>query len=169
MDRTLRGVVYARCYIDDIIMYSENVKVHMGHVRAVLKLLDSKGLRVHLGKCMFRTDTIDFLGYKLTGKGLEPLLEKTKAMREMPTPKDLPSLRTILGLFTYCRKFVGHFSSIAALLNALLKGVAKWEWGESQEHAFPKLKEALCSESMLRRPDFGRKFLLSTDKSRLGI
>ena len=43
-------MVYARCYIDDIIMWSKNVELHMEHVRAVLKLLDSKGLRVHLGK-----------------------------------------------------------------------------------------------------------------------
>ena len=32
-----------------------------------------------------------------------------------------------------------------------------------------KLKEALCSEPVLRRPDFKRKFLLSTDWSKLGI
>ena len=136
MDRTLRGVVYARCYIDDIIMWSKNVELHMGHVRAVPKLLDGKGLRVYLGKCVFGTDTIDFLGYKLTGKGLEPQLDKTKAIREMPTPKDLPSLRTVLGLFSYYKKFVRHFSSIAAPLNALLKGNAKWEWGKSREQFF---------------------------------
>ena len=132
MNRKLRGVIYARCYIDDIIMWSADVKLHMGHLRAVLKLLDSKGLRVHPRKCVFGTDTIDFLGYKLTGKGFKPQLEKTKAIREMPTPKDFPSPRAVLGLFSSHRKFVGHFSSIAAPLNALLKGDAKWEWGESR-------------------------------------
>ena len=91
MDRMLGGAVYARCYIDDIIMWSESVELYMGHVRAVLKLLDSKGLRVHPGKCVFGTDTIDILRYKLRGNGLEPKLEKIKAIREMPTPKDLPS------------------------------------------------------------------------------
>ena len=78
---------------------------------------------------MFGTDTIDFLGYKLTRKGLEPQLDKTKAIREMPTPKDLQSLRAVLGLFSYYWNFVGHFTSIAEPLNALLKGDAKWKWG----------------------------------------
>ena len=32
-----------------------------------------------------------------------------------------------------------------------------------------KLKEALCSEPVLQRRDFKRKFVLSTDWSRLGI
>ena len=64
MDRTVRGVVYARCCIDDIIMWSENVELHIGHVGAVLKLLDSKGLGVHLGKCVFGADNIDFLGHR---------------------------------------------------------------------------------------------------------
>ena len=151
MDRTLRGVIYARCYIDDIILWSQNVELHMGHVKAVLKLLDSKGLRVHLGKCVFGTETIDFLEYKLTGKGLEPQLDKTKAIREMPTPKDPPSLRAVLGLFSYYRKFVGHFSTIVAPLNALLKGDAKWEWGESQEQA---VRQHLSRCAILRLSTF---------------
>ena len=108
-------------------MWSADGKLHMGHLRAVLKLLDSKGLRVHRGKCVFGTNTIDFLGYKLTGKGLEPQLEKTKAIQEMPTPKNLPSLRAVLKLFSWYRKFVGQFSNIAAPLNAPLKGDAKWK------------------------------------------
>ena len=53
-------------------------------------------------------------------EGLKPRLEKTRTMKEMPTPKDLLSLRAVLGLFSYYGKFVGHFSTIAALLNALL-------------------------------------------------
>ena len=66
MDRTLRGVVYARCYIDVIIMWSENVYLHMRHVRAILKLL--KGLRVHPGKCVLYHR---FPGVQVDGEGVE--------------------------------------------------------------------------------------------------
>ena len=64
---------------------------------------------------------------------------------------------------------MGNFSNLAAPLNALLKGDAKWEWGESQEQVFLKLTEALRSEPVLRRPNFKSKFLLSRDWRRLGI
>ena len=121
MDHTLRGMAFARYYIDDIALCSRNFEEHMGHLREVLAQMDTKGLRVHSEKCVFGADSIEFLGYRLTGEGILPQLEKTRAMREMPTPKNLPTLRAVLGFFSYYKKFVSHFNSIAAPLNALLK------------------------------------------------
>ena len=70
---------------------------------------------------MFRADSIDFLGHKISADKLEPQQDKLAAVRDLPSPTDLSSLRAALGLFSYYKKFVLHFSSIAFPLNALLK------------------------------------------------
>ena len=77
----------------------------------------------------------------------------------MPSPKDIHQLRAALGLFSYYRKFVPHFASIAAPLNKLLRNDIKWLWKNEQEHAFQNLKVVLCAEPILRRPDLKKDFL----------
>ena len=85
---------------------------------------------------MFRADSIDFLGHKISADKLEPQQDKLAAVRDLPSPTDLSSLRAALGLFSYYKKFVLHFSSIAFPLNALVKKERAWEWGEKQENAY---------------------------------
>ena len=74
-------------------------------------------------------------------------------------------LRAALGLFSYYRKFVLHFSSIAFPLNPQLKKDRPWEWGDAQDKAFLELKEQLCSATVLRLPNSYRPFILTTDWS----
>ena len=75
------------------------------------------GLKVHVGKCVFGADSIDFLGHRISTDKLEPQQDKLAAVRDLPSPTDISSLRAALGLFSYYRKFVSHFSSIAFPLN----------------------------------------------------
>ena len=102
-------------------------------------------------------------------EGIAPEVEKTRAIKDMPTPKDIHQLRVALGLFSYYRKFIPHFSTIASPLNGLLKGDVKWHWDETQETAFIELKQALCSEPVLRRVDTNKPYLLATDWSAHGL
>ena len=43
------------------------------------------------------------------------------AIRKLPTPTDLATLRSALGLFSYYRKFVEGFGAIASPLHHLLQ------------------------------------------------
>ena len=81
----------------------------------------------------------------------------------MPAPTDLHSLRAALGLFSYYRKFVLHFSTIAHPLNQLLKKDAMWLWGEKQMEAFQELKLQLCQAPVLQLPNAYKPFILTTD------
>ena len=74
-----------------------------------------------------------------------------------------------MGLFSYYRKFVPHFNSIAFPLNALMEKDRPWEWGEQQAAAFLELKEQLCSVAVLRLPDPYSPFILTTDWSQRGM
>ena len=71
-------------------------------------------------------------------------MEKLAAVRDLPAPTDLHSLRAALGLFSYYGKFVLHFNSIAHPLNQLLKKDAEWRWENKQVEAFQELKLQLC-------------------------
>ena len=149
MDKVLAGLPFARCYIDDIIIWSKSFAEHLTHLEVVFSRLRAWGLKIHLGKCLFGADEVDLLGHRVNAYGIKPQMEKTRAIRDMQTPSDLSSLRALLGLFSYYRKYVPHFSVIAAPLNKLLKKDAPWKWGEQEATAVHKLKQLLCFEPVL--------------------
>ena len=43
------------------------------------------------------------------------------------------------------------------------------KWTEQCDKAFKKLKEILCTEPVLKSPDFRRPFILQTDASNRGV
>jgi hypothetical protein len=53
MDRILAGLDFVRCYIDDIVVYSDIVEEHHIHLQIVFERLKAHGLRLHHGKCKF--------------------------------------------------------------------------------------------------------------------
>jgi hypothetical protein len=53
MDHVLSGLPFARCYIDDVIIFNKTPQEHVKHLQAVFERLRRWGLRLHHGKCKF--------------------------------------------------------------------------------------------------------------------
>ena len=70
MDKVLAGLPFARCYIDDIVVWSRNLEEHREHLRAVFTRLRFAGLKIHPRKCQFALDAEDFLGHRVTAEEL---------------------------------------------------------------------------------------------------
>jgi hypothetical protein len=68
------------CYLDDILVYSENKKQYNIYIKQVLEVFAEKGFRLKLSKYNFYIKEIVFLGYVIIlGKiGLDP--EKIRAI-----------------------------------------------------------------------------------------
>ena len=54
---------YVYVYLDNILIYSQSLKEHIGHVRRVLQLLLENCLYVKLEKSEFHASTVSFLGF----------------------------------------------------------------------------------------------------------
>jgi len=53
-------------YLDDILIYSNDITQHRSHVKEVLKWLQKAGLYAKAEKCEFHSDSIKYLGYVLS-------------------------------------------------------------------------------------------------------
>ena len=84
---------------------------------------------------------------------------------QVPTTKS--AVRTFLGLTGYYRKFIPGYAELAAPLTGLTRKNAPSivRWTERCGDSFNRLKECLCSEPILRCPDFSLPFVLQTDAS----
>ena len=63
MDRILAGLDFVRCYIDDILVFSNTVGEHEIHLQIVFERLKAHGLRLHPGKCKFFHEDVEYLGH----------------------------------------------------------------------------------------------------------
>jgi hypothetical protein len=158
MDQVLKGLPFSRCYIDDVIIFSNTPEEHVKHLQQVFGRLQVWGLRLHHGKCRFFHDQLPYLGHMITPGGLGVQEAKVEALKRIPVPKDVSRLRAFMGLANYYRRFVRGFSVLAKPLTKLTRVDQEWMWGPDQERAFESLKKALGSAPVLRRPDARRPF-----------
>jgi len=69
-------------YLDDILIYSDDITQHRKHVKEVLKRLQKAGLYVKTEKCEFHLDSVEYLGYVLSPSGLTMSNAKVKTIQE---------------------------------------------------------------------------------------
>lgn len=165
-DRLYKSVIV---FIDDILIYSNTEEDHLQNVEWVLSKLKQWQLYASIKKCEWMKDEVEFLGHKISAKGVSVLPGKIKAIVEWPELQNAKELRSFLGLAGYYRKFVEGFSRIAAPLTELTKDQRRWQWGEEQRSAFNTLKQALSSTPVLVRPDPEKPFTVTTDASGFAV
>jgi len=67
-------------YLDNILIYSDDITQHPSHVNEVLKRLQKLGLYVKTEKCEFHSDSVEYLGYVLLPSGLTMSSAKVKTI-----------------------------------------------------------------------------------------
>jgi hypothetical protein len=174
MDRELaRGGCsnFAFAYIDDLIIASDSWEEHVEHVAQVLKTLSECHLKIHPQKSIFATNVVEYLGHNVVGQhGLTMNQAKIEAIKALPTPNNVPELRSILGFMTYYRHFIPGYSSLTAPLNKLLQKGVVYEWGPEQRAAYATLKDLMTQEGRVLRPiNYDKELILHTDWSLYGI
>jgi len=73
-------------YLDDILIYSEDMESHQQHVREVLRRLRLHGLFAKPEKCEFHSDSVEYLGYCLSPDGLTMSPDKIQTISDWPEP-----------------------------------------------------------------------------------
>ena len=69
-----------------------------------------------------------FLGHVVSDQGKVVDPKKIESVKNWPRPLIPIDIRSFLGFTNYYRRFVEDFSTITALLTALAKKKAKFEW-----------------------------------------
>ncbi len=79
MDWVFASLDFAKCYIDDIIVFDFTIEEHNHHLQYVFDCLGVYGLKLHLGKCGFFQSQVGYLGHMIYPWGLG-FVQKAKVM-----------------------------------------------------------------------------------------
>jgi hypothetical protein len=171
MNNVLAGIKGAKCYIDDILIFTSNWQEHLRILRMVLDALRKANVRLKGKKCHFLKPEMKWVGHIIDSNGIRVDPEKTSAMKKFPAPENKKELRRFLGMTNYYRNFIKDFAIIASPLYELTKKSTQWCWKNEHANAFLKLKEKLCSAPVLVNPDFEKPYRLYmyTDASETGM
>jgi len=78
---------FAITYLDDILIYSDDLEMHCSHVHKVLRKLSERVLYVKKSKSKFKAKKIKFLDYIIQSEQIEKNLKKMNAVRNWPLLK----------------------------------------------------------------------------------
>jgi hypothetical protein len=133
MDLCLRDLTgeEAMVYLDDVIIFSSTIEEHARRLEHVLQRFEQANLKLQPQKCMFAKAQVEYLGYIVSREGVHASPEKTRAVREYPTPRNVKQIRAFLGLSFY-RRLIPKFAEKAKPLTELLRKEAKFIWGGRQ-------------------------------------
>ena len=128
---------FAFGYLDDILIYSPDVEIHLKHLELIFQRICEVDLKLKMEKCSFLKKHVQFLGHIISGNGIKPVPEKLSSIQQMPhpyTPKE------VLGLVGYYRKFIPQYADIARPLNALTRKDTEFVWTDICQKSFDLLK-----------------------------
>ena len=74
---------------------------HIRHLHLVFKLLAQYGLILNRDNCIFEVFEIEFLGHKISHKGVLPLMQKVEALQTFLVPKTMRTLQKIWGMINF--------------------------------------------------------------------
>jgi len=113
--------IFCVAYLDDILIFSQNLENHRRHVRTILRRVEETGLTLKASQCEFHTMDTEYLGYVISPKGLRMDEEKIRTIKEWKEPTNVKGIQSFLGFANFYRHFIRDYSKITTPLSSLTR------------------------------------------------
>lgn len=151
-------------YMDDILIFSEDLATHQLITRKVLSLLQENNLFLKPEKCSFEALEVEYLGVVISQGQLKMDLKKIDAILSWQTPKSKKDMQQFLGFVNFYCRFVWNFAKTARPLYRLC-GSNPWSWSSTENDAFSSLRDSVATGPTLAIPLDDGPFLVEADSS----
>ena len=167
INETLRPFldIFCTAYIDDVLVYSNDLASHKLHVQSVLQALEDAGLQLDVKKCEFDQTEVKYLGMIISTEGVRMDPDKVTAIMNWEEPINVKDIQAFLGFSNFYRRFIRGFSRIVRPLVSLTKKDTKFNWTPACQEAFETLKSLFTSAPILRHFDPNKEVIVECDAS----
>lgn len=161
--------VFVFRYIDNIIVFPSNLETHLNHTAEVLQRLRKAGFYTKLEKCEFCISFLDFLGHRISTKGIIMNPKEISSILEWPATTSAEKVQQFLELVNYYRRFISNFAKIVQSLVSFVKKFITLIWSKEVQEAFNLIKSKISFVPVLAYPDRYLPFMVETDNSNFAI
>ncbi|UYV71845.1 hypothetical protein LAZ67_9000651 [Cordylochernes scorpioides] len=148
MDEVTKGLDFVFVYIDDVL------------------------IAINISKSVFGKPSLEFLGHIIDNKGIKPLPEKIRIVKDFHQPNSTRQLQRFIGLVNFYHRFIKNSSHILAPLYSLLKTKspnASLNWTSDTLEAFQNIKNALAENTLLYYPQPNFTLSVLVDASNVAV
>jgi hypothetical protein len=108
-------------YLNNILIFLNNIKDHIKHVKLILKKFIKYKLYAKLEKCRFHLKEVNYLSYLIKSFEIWIKLARIKAILKWSKSKTLRQIQMFIHFANFYRRFIKKFNSITFELTNLLK------------------------------------------------
>ena len=102
MMEIMQELDFVRAYIDDLLCIScDSFEDHMEKLEEIFIRIQKAGLKINANKSVFARPELEYLGYWITRRGIQPVAKKVQAIQNIAEPKNKKELRRFIGLVNY--------------------------------------------------------------------
>ena len=151
-------------YIDDLLIFTKITEEHQHVLQWVLELMQRHKLYLKPEKCKFHMTQVEFLWLIVLENcvGMDPI--KVDGVLKRLVPKKKKDVQFFPGFTKFYCQFIKDYAKISILLHNLI-GKKEWEWCNSWQEPFKKLKQVLTSALVLHMPTDEGKYHVEADRS----
>jgi hypothetical protein len=157
--------IFVTAYLDDILIYSDNLDDHQEHVLKVLEALSEVGLHLKPKKCKFHEQEVKYLGFIISTSGTKMDPAKVATIQEWPELRNVKDVQSFLGFANFYRWFVRGYSNVIAAMTHLTQKNMHFIWSNECSKSFETLKPAFTTAPILRHFDYDQEIIVETDAS----
>ena len=151
-----------------VIGYDQDGADHDKAVYSMLRQCQDADLKLNKDKCHFRCTSIPFFGKVVSRQGIQPDLQKIRALTEMPVLKNKKELQAFLCIINYLSKFSPGMAEVCKPPQKLTSSKTIWTWNASYQQLFNKAKSIIVAVCM-KFYDDTKLLCLETDASGIGF
>ena len=93
-------------YVDDMLVKSKSSRNHVADLEETFGALRKYRMKLNPTKCAFGVTSGKFLGFMVSGRGIEANPEKIRAIQEMIAPKSIKEVQRLTGRIAALNRFV---------------------------------------------------------------
>ena len=113
---------FLEVFMDDLSVFGDFFDNCLNKLKLVLARCEEKCLVLNWGKCHFMVTSGIVLGHVVSSRGIELDKSKIDLILNLPTPKTIKDVRSLLGHVGFYRRFIKNISSISRpFCNLLLR------------------------------------------------
>ena len=160
---------YFEVFMDYFSVFGDSFNECLSNLQEVLTRCEEKNLLLNWEKCHFMVTKGIVLGHIVSSKCTDVDKAKIGLIANLPTPKIVKDVRSFLGHFGFCRRFIKDFSFISRPMCNLLTNDIPFEWTQACQEAFDKLKGMLTTAPIMQPPNWTLPFEIMCDASDYAI
>jgi hypothetical protein len=165
MEQVLDGLNGVICYQDDLLVHAETERQLDERLREVKTRMLESGCTINVDKSTEKATSLEFLGFLITERGIQPSDEHVSKLRNMKPPTTSAELETAVGLFNFFGRMIPHYAEKVKVLNDLKKMRPKFNWTALHQTAFDGILHDLTSPPIMKPYSLSKEATLTTDAS----